>query len=290
MTSVPTITTRQDTFTIYRLSEASTSSWVEVCPERGGIITAYGVQGKELLYLDKSTLDDPKANIRGGIPVLFPICGQLPGGEYEWNGQTYSMKNHGVVRQLPWEVVETGEDRHASITLRIASNEETLAAYPFEFELLFTYSLSEGKLRIQQEYRNLSAELMPFFAGFHPYFQAERKEIAYKSDAESTLDYNDMQEAVFTGRVDLTDLIESVVLLGAKTPEIAFSPASDTRIVMTYGEVFKYVVLWSVIGKPFVCVEPWMALNGEFERRQELQLLKPGGVLITDLTIAIELN
>jgi D-hexose-6-phosphate mutarotase len=77
------ITKTDGSFPIYELKDQETNSWIKISPERGGIVTGYGVNGEEMLYLDQATFDDPKANIRGGIPILFPICGQLKDKTYE---------------------------------------------------------------------------------------------------------------------------------------------------------------------------------------------------------------
>jgi hypothetical protein len=50
----------------------SASSRVLVAPERGAIVTRFLVEDRPVLYLDESTLLDPKKNVRGGNPVLFP--------------------------------------------------------------------------------------------------------------------------------------------------------------------------------------------------------------------------
>lgn len=77
----------ENTFTIYQLTEADTRSSVSICPERGAIAIQLALGGKELFYLDQATFIDPEANIRGGNPILFPICGQLTDGQYEWEAK-----------------------------------------------------------------------------------------------------------------------------------------------------------------------------------------------------------
>ncbi|WP_409346315.1 aldose epimerase [Paenibacillus sp. MBLB4367] len=273
-----------DTYTIYELIESSTASKVSICPERGGIMLSYEANGHEFLYLDKETFYPPTANIRGGNPILFPICGQLPDERYEWEGTTYRMKNHGFARMMPWEVVSTNDDGQASLTLKLGSTPETKEAYPFDFELTFTYILKDGALTIKQEYRNLSERDMPMYAGFHPYFAADDKNLAYDTDAPSYLDCSVNEQRPFAGRLDLTDQDQSFVLIGANKPEIAIEPSAGHRIRMTYGEEFGYVYLWSVPGKPFVCVEPWMAKTDEFNRKAELTLIRPNESLHTELT------
>ncbi|TVY07292.1 aldose epimerase family protein [Paenibacillus cremeus] len=282
------IKTYTDGFPIYEVIEHSTNSWFKIAPVRGGIVISYGVQGQELLYLDKETFYDPAANIRGGIPVLFPISGQLTDGKYEWNGQHYAMKNHGVARINPWEVVGTDVTDSAVITLRLASSEETRESFPFDFELLFTYRLKDGQLTIEQHYANRSDSEMPMYPGFHPYFAADRKALAYETDARKLYNYNDNSTKEYSQQViDLDDTVESVVFLEAEKREIAFSPTAERTIRMTYGKEFQAVVLWSVVGKPFICVEPWMARTNELNRKQELVYVKPGAGLSTFLTISV---
>jgi galactose mutarotase-like enzyme len=268
------------------LKDAHTDSLVRICPERGGIVIGCRLHDQELLYLDRETFLNPEANIRGGIPVLFPIAGQLIDGEYEWKGQTYRMKNHGFARILPWEVEAKNTDGSAAITLVLHSNAETLAAFPFEFELRFTYRLQDGVLSIEQQYVNRSQQEMPMVAGFHPYFATDGKNLAYGTDATTMLDYNDKKEKPFNGSLNLEGMVESAALLDARKPEIAF-PLSESRTVrLTYSEQFRYVVLWSVEGKPFVCVEPWTALNEALNNKKELLMLAPGETQNLTLNIA----
>jgi len=273
-------------YRIYELIDEATASWVKVAPERGGIIIGFGVHRKELLYLDKDTFYDETANIRGGIPILFPICGALGGGTYQWNGQSYAMKGHGFARNHPWEVISVDTDGGASITLRLRSSEETKEVYPFDFEVIYRYTLKGDTLSIHQEYMNCSEQEMPFYAGLHPYFLTAEKKLSYETDAAQYFDYNDGKMKIYEGHIDLNEFVESAMFLGAKTPSISFPlPEAGKRIVMEYGEVFRYIVLWSVAGKEFVCVEPWMGRKDELNRKEELQLVAPGQTLRTHVSI-----
>ncbi|WP_274648824.1 aldose epimerase [Paenibacillus humicola] len=277
----------EDTYTLYTLTDAETDSSVTVCPERGAIATGCRLFGTELFYLDRETFLDPEANVRGGNPVLFPICGQLEDGRYEWEGAAYSMRNHGVARNRPWETVSTSADGEASVTVRLRSDEGTRAEYPFDFELLFTFALKDGRLHIRQTYKNLSERPMPYYAGFHPYFKSDSKRIPFRTDATRYLDYNDhvVKPVPADGSIDLNGLKESVALLDARERRIAFPGPDGITIEMSYSDAFKYVVLWQVNGKPFVCVEPWMALTGELNRNDELPMLEAGPSAELELTI-----
>lgn len=276
---------KTDIYPVYELVENSTDSRVTICPERGGIVISFVSKGRELLYLDRETYADPAANIRGGIPVLFPISGQLPGGRYEWEGEAFTIKNHGVARDRAWEVVGTDEDGQASLTLRLTDSAATYEVFPFHFELVFTYRLKDGKLGIQQGYRNHSDRPLPMYAGFHPYFALEPGPVHYRTDATRMLDYNDMAEKAFSGTLDLSGMVEAVALLDAQKPEIGFEVGEGTLVRLRYSDVFRYVVLWTAANKPFVCVEPWMAKNGEMLRGDELVRVAPGETLQAEFVI-----
>lgn len=278
-----------DRYDIVELLDRGTDSSVRICPQRGGIAIGAKLHGRELLYLDKETFYDPDANIRGGIPVLFPICGQLRQGEYEWGGRTYKMRNHGVARNRPWSVAETSaSETGAAATLTLRSSPETLESFPFEFELRFTYRLADGMLSIEQAYRNLSNDAMPMVAGFHPYFATTNKRISYDTDAKHYKDYNDGNTRTYEGSLDLNGMKESAALLDATRPEIGFALSEDATVRLTYSEEFRYVVLWSVEGKPFVCVEPWTALNEALNDKQGLLNVPSGETLHLVLNIAMQ--
>nr|WP_183602472.1 aldose epimerase [Paenibacillus phyllosphaerae] len=271
------VTTHQDTYTLYTLTESATDSSVTICPERGAIAISCKLRGEELFYLDRDTFIDPEANIRGGNPILFPICGQLVNGAYEWDGVVYQMRNHGVARNRAWEVVSTSEEGEASLTVRLTAGEGTYNEYPWNFALEFTYTLKDGQLHIRQVYANQADTDMPVYAGFHPYFNISSKKFVYETDATKFLDYNDNVVKPIDGAIDMDGLKESIALLDAQERQIAFpGPDGTGRVRLTYSDDFKYVVLWQVDGKPFICVEPWMALNAELNRKEELPMIPAG--------------
>ncbi|MBM7693619.1 galactose mutarotase-like enzyme [Peribacillus deserti] len=258
-------------YQIYKLTDSNCNSWLKVAPERGGLIIGFGVEGEELLFLNKDTFHNPDVNVRGGIPILFPISGQLNSGQYEWNGKTYHMNNHGVARNYPWEVVQTNTENEASICLKLSSSEEMKKSFPFDFEVVFTYTLKGHTLTITQEYQNQSDTSMPIYAGFHPYFWTKQKDLHYTTDAQHYFDYNDLKMHSITESIDLSDKKESLALIDSNNREISFElPEAHKYVTMQYGPEFKYIYLWSEADQDFVCVEPWMARTGELHRKQEL--------------------
>ena len=94
----------QQQYKTYTLSDSYTQSLIEVVPERGGIITKWRIQGQEIFYLDSDRFTHPELSVRGGIPILFPICGNLPDNTYTHGDRTYTLKQHGFAREMPWLV------------------------------------------------------------------------------------------------------------------------------------------------------------------------------------------
>src|SRR3712207_846071 len=128
----------QKQYETYVLTNEQALSRLEVVPERGGIITNWRLQDRDILYLDTDRFADPSLSVRGGIPILFPICGNLPDNIYIYQGQQYQLKQHGFARDLPWTVTESAENQasdRASLTLDLNSNDQTRAVYPFDFQL-----------------------------------------------------------------------------------------------------------------------------------------------------------
>ncbi|MFA9558895.1 aldose epimerase [Evansella sp. AB-rgal1] len=279
---------RDKSLEVFELFHEEANTRLVVVPERGGIITELRIAGDELLFINEETLHDRDSNIRGGIPILFPICGGLEDGVYEWEGQTYEMRGHGFARDMPWEVVETNNVNSLSITLRLASNEETKKSYPFEFEIIYTYELKKDELVIHQEYKNLSKEVMPIHAGFHPYFTSISKLVGVDTDSTSYLDYNDGEIKPFYGSVDLDKGKEAVVLLDSRRNYVTFPlPHMEKRVTLEYGKEFSYIVLWSTKGQNYVCIEPWMGLKLEFNKKNELYRLESGKTWKTFMSIKV---
>jgi len=275
-------------FAMYHYKHLTTNSWFTICPERGGIVTSLGFNGQEILYLNKETFNDPARNVRGGIPILFPICDRLSEGVYEIDGKSYQLNNHGFARNACWEVLESNEEE-CFIKLGLSSNPETKAVYPFDFQLTFTFQLQKQQFTIYQEYQNRSEQNMPMYAGFHPYFLTHDKYIVLQTDANHYLDMHDRSQKKYKGSFHLETTTEAFILTDAKQKNIHFSLSSAAkRVVLTYGKEFHYVAVWSEPGKEFVCIEPWMAKPNSFNTREDLIFVKPNETLRTFFTISLE--
>ena len=233
----------------YCISDATGASAV-ILPEKGATVISYCVEGKEYFYRDQENLDSPERP-RCGIPFLFPVFGRTP------EGSTYPMKIHGFAHTSQWDVVSYQE---SELRLVLCASEDTLRVYPFSFRVELTFGLCDGRLSIHQKYENLGRETMPFAFGFHPYFaveDAEKTDVAIHAGLE--LDMATGKPAPFTKKSVKVKFPENALETGAfflQASDCAVIDSGDKKIKMHFDGSFNRLVLWTVRGKPFLCVEP----------------------------------
>ena len=285
------IATEQRQYKTYLLSDQATDSHLEVVPERGGIVTNWRVQGQELLYLDAERFANPEITVRGGIPILFPICGNLPNNTYTHNGQTYTLKQHGFARDLPWQVTEQETQDVASLTLVLESNEQTLVAYPFQFQVAFTYQLRGNTLAIHQRFENRSDEPMPFSVGLHPYFvTADKTQLQFDIPATELLDQRSQTVESFSNQFDFErDEIDVAFRELSHRSATASDRSQGVQLTLSCESPYSTVVFWTVKGKEFYCLEPWTAGRNALNTGDRLTHLAPGSSLETTVRLTARL-
>ncbi len=272
------------------LSDSAKQTRLEAVPERGGIVIRWQLNGQEILYLDEARFQDPTLSVRGGIPILFPICGNLPNNTYTYNGQTYTLKQHGFARELPWVVLDQqADDNSARLSLGLSSNEQTLAVYPFEFQLVFTYILQGNTLTLHQRYTNQSNVPMPFSAGFHPYFAVQDKDQLRVQIPSSQYDDN-MTKSVqaFSGQFnfELDEIDAAFTELSSRVSSVVDEGRSQ-RLTLTFSPEFSTLVFWTVKGKPFYCLEPWTAPRNALNTGNHLLHLDPNQSLELEMQLTV---
>jgi len=272
-----TVERHEEQYLTYILTDSESQSRLKVVPSRGGIITAWQIEDQEIFYLDRDRFTDPQLSVRGGNPILFPICGNLPNNTYTHNNQEYTLKQHGFARDLPWDVTEQITADYAGVTVVLRSNAETLKVYPFKFEVAFTYQLQGKSLKIVQRYTNHSSEKMPVCFGFHPYFLVQDKtQLEFAIPSSSYFDQIAKKSHPYEGGFDFDagelDLLFSS--LTSNSTEI-IDHQRRLRLTIEYSDLFKNLVFWTVKGKDFVCLEPWSAPRNSFNTGEQLIYLEP---------------
>ncbi|WP_373480200.1 aldose epimerase [Geminocystis sp.] len=269
------IAIKQEDYLTYILKDLETNSRLEIVPEKGGIITDWTIQGQKILYLDQERFKNPQLSVRGGIPILFPICGNLPDNIFHYQEKEYILKQHGFARDLPWQVIRQSTDDSANLVLSLTSNPETLKVYPFEFELKFTYKLAGNKLIIEQLYTNKSKEKMPFSVGFHPYFFCgDKSQLILEIPATEYYNKNANKTYPFNGKLDYSLPEIDIAFTKIDSNKASFIDGKrNLKIDITYSDLFSTLVFWTLKDKDFVCIEPWSAPRNALNTGEQLNYL-----------------
>ena len=244
-------------------------------------------------------------------PVLFPIVGSLRPGTVSAEGPL-SMGRHGVARTREFRVADVHE--HA-VTFELRSDEQTRAAFPYDFCLRMTYAV-EGSSMLRQtfEVENSGGVVLPFTLGGHPAFNVPLCEGERFEDYElrfakpwtaSSATMVDGGLWDFSQRVSVLEGVARLPLshrlFDVDTLVLENVPASCVELAGLQGhgvrvafEGFPYLGLWSAAGDaPFVALEPWRGCSTAldegtlFEDKRAMTLLAPGQVDACSFTIEV---
>jgi galactose mutarotase-like enzyme len=255
-----------------RIENKTQTAYMEALPHRGGIVIRWNINGQEIFYLDEERLLDPALSVRGGNPILFPICGNLPNNTYTVGDQTYELIQHGFARNMPWVVVN---QTATSLELALESTPETLSVYPFEFLFKIAYTLEGESLVVRSHITNRSAQTMPFSLGFHPYFAAvDKSNLSFDLPGLNQYDNVTKETTSFTGKVNLNVPELDIALFPVTDARSAMK--GDRTIELTCDKIFTTLVVWTVEGKPFVCLEPWTSQRNAMNTGIDLTHVEPG--------------
>jgi len=144
------------------------NNYIKFCPERGGVITNWVSDGYEILYFDQTRFMDKTKSIRGGIPILFPICGNLNTSSSVFGKDYLQLMQHGFARDLRWQY-SLNQNEH-SLCLYLNESKKTKKYYPFDFELKIEVILKINCLEFEIKIYNKTDIGMPINFGLHPYF------------------------------------------------------------------------------------------------------------------------
>jgi galactose mutarotase-like enzyme len=266
------INTTQLQYLTYTITDSSLGASISIVPERGGIVTSWLVGNRELFYLDRERFTDPSLSVRGGIPVLFPICGNLPDNTYSQEGQTYQLPQHGFARELPWRVVgQQATEQQASVTVALTDSPATKKVYPFDFRLELEYVFSTNRLEIIQRVTNLTeGAMLPFSIGYHPYLAAANKP-GLKFQIPSS-EYFDKQGTAhpYSGSFDYAAGEIDIVFSNLTKPQVQIAETGGHTLQLDWTYPQGHVVFWTVPDKDFYCIEPWTARRNAMNTGDDL--------------------
>jgi galactose mutarotase-like enzyme len=240
-------------------------------------------------------------------PVLFPIVGKLNQNALRYNGQTYSLPQHGFARDNEF-TIET--QSKTALTFLLSSTAELRSKYPFDFQLRITYVLIDSMLEIQYDIRNAGNETMYFSIGAHPGFALAPGESLsdyyIEFEKTETLDRHLLDEGLFNGKTErvvtasrtmnLDDEMmkkDAVVFKDMKSTGLWLKSRRSNYSLEFHSPGFPYFGIWAKPGGPFVCLEPWCGIAdnkgfmGDVRDKEGIVSLKTGEVFVRKFSITI---
>ena len=242
-----------------------------------------GAELKSLKYNDKEYIwyGDPKF-WTGSSPVLFPICSGLKDDEFIYEGKTYTLQKHGFARKAKFDV-ETVDGNTA--TFLLSSDNCPQDNYPFQYEFRIIYTLVGKKINIEYNIRNLTDGDMYFSVGAHEAYHCpegiENYEIIFDKKENlddyqlvgSLLSYDIVNYGKDTDTLQLDNSLFANDCLIFKNLNsrgvILRNKTTDQKIKVDF-EGFPFLLIWTVSGAPFVCIEPWCGITDSIDTNKHL--------------------
>ena len=238
------------------------NNYIKFCPERGGVITNWISDGKEILYFDEKRFMDKTKSIRGGIPILFPICGDLNTSNSVFGTDYLQLTQHGFARDLQWQFSINHNEQ--SICLFLNESEKTKKYYPFDFEIKIEVTLKINCLEFQITVSNKTDTVMPINFGLHPYFNvSDFKNLEF---IDNPLNCQNQSKNVISNTLDeLKNIHLGVDLLMYTSGRSSFRDKVFKREVMlNHSYPFDLGVIWSDPPRRMICLEPWTSPRNSF--------------------------
>ncbi len=230
-------------------------NYIEFCPKRGGLITDWTLNGRKILYFDQKRFLDKNLSIRGGIPILFPICGSTDQG-LSISGQNYALlPQHGFARDISWQYKLNKENK--SLCLSLKNNEFTQKYYPFSFEIRINVKVKLNCLIYEVEIFNNSSNQMPISFGLHPYFNiSDFKNIKFQDYPLVCIDQKN--NSLQLTEDYLLNIHRGIDLLMYSSSPLSFKDIIFGRkITLINPYPFDINVIWSDPPRKMICLEPW---------------------------------
>lgn len=217
----------------------------------------------------------------GQSPILFPIVGRLIDDKYILEGKEYEMPKHGFARKMKWNFIESDG---TSMSFCLSDTAETREIYPYEFDLIVTYTLEDNKLTVSHNIVNKNDKTMYFSIGAHPAFNCKIGDIL-------SFDEN---ETLYTEKIDLVkslrlpekcqvldnerDIVvtkdvfneDALILSDIRSENITLNLSETGRKIRFNLGGAPYLGIWAKPGAPYVCIEPWYGVNDSQVKKDDL--------------------
>lgn len=222
----------------------------------------------------------------GRAPVLFPIAGSLKDDTYYLDGKAYTLPKHGFARRRMF-AVESQEATRATFLLTGEAGYDP--GFPFPYALRATYALEGNALVATYACENLGEAPFYFSVGAHEAYACPEGIDAYEIVFGETKPLmREVLDGGLTGEQELVPTQDNVlplhiglfandtlVFAGLEQHSVLLRSRLHSREIRVDFEDFPYLLIWTMPGAGYICIEPWCNLPDRFDTDQDIAR-KPG--------------
>ncbi|MCD6543675.1 MAG: aldose 1-epimerase family protein [Flavobacteriaceae bacterium] len=232
-------------------------------------------------------------------PILFPIVGKVKGDQYEVEGKTYLLGQHGFARDSVFELEEITKTK---VVFKLKSNDKSLKIFPFMFNLFVKYNLKGSKLDICYEVVNIDTKEILFSLGAHPGFAVPFDSKSSFEDYYLEFEKEETSDKLLLSNIGLlsggihekflnkTNIIplkyktfnnDALIFENLDSSFISIK-SKKTNVSLKMGIAnFPLLGIWTIPDKkaPFICIEPWYGVadsessTGKFKDKKAINKL-----------------
>ena len=232
----------------------------------------------------------------GRNPSLFPLVGNTFTKDYQIDGKTYAMKNHGLIRYA----ICKGKKEEDALIFSFDSNEDTLKQYPFEFHFEIQYRLEKKNVKIAYSIKNTGQRDMPFSFGLHPAFRIplnenesfddyvlcfehpeKAQQLLFDETFEKASKWVDTDIDCWHLNYDDIDTYKTMIFKDFTSTFVTMKYKEEERFKVHFAH-YPYLAIWThPKHSDFLCIEPWYGhadfdVNQDsFYQREGTQILAP---------------
>ncbi|MBR1645968.1 MAG: aldose 1-epimerase family protein [Selenomonadaceae bacterium] len=267
-------------------------------------VDEHGAELKSLVKGDTDFICSGTEFWKYSSPILFPIVGKLKDDTFRFGGKNYSLPSHGFGRLSDFVCVDENP-----LTFKLTFSDDTLKNYPFKFALTVTYTLDENQLKINWRVENLDDKTIYFSIGAHP-------ALTVPFDGGNFDDYQlEFDQSENSARIPLTggllsderiptidgkilklnyDLFKGDALIFDNLKSSEITIRRDKKSVTLKAEGFPFWGIWTKVGAPFVCLEPWHGhadfanFDGDLTEKDGIVALEVGKIFTSGYSIIVD--
>jgi aldose 1-epimerase len=274
----------------------------------------------EVLYAPEGFTTGQARPSKGGVPLMLPFPGRIPGTTFTWEGKPYELEAgdglgnaiHGFVMWRRWRIMEQ-TDSHAVGEFHAWRDDPSLKTrWPADFRITAEYRLVGNALKAEYSIENPGDVPLPCGFGTHPYF---RVPIGGPSADECVVSLPvsakwELEKMLPTGRrlplaeaaafqagrrygdLQLDHAFSGLSFAGGWCQASIRDSDSGLTVTQRFDEAFRECVVYTPPHREAICIEPLTCVPGCFELTQRgidagLKIVPPGESFSARVEIAV---